>query len=181
MFNKFLKNLKSDLKNKKKVKSSYHFLLFFLISFSLIYLFLNIPIIYNSINYFFGYLSNFILNFIFGIDSKFIFLLNNSIIEISSLSYPIIITKLCTGILEFSILVSAIIATIGVSANKKIKWVFFSALIVVVFNTIRISLTSLIIVKLNLSFANFVHGFLFRLFLIIIVLGTYWFFLNYKK
>ncbi|MCK9292801.1 MAG: exosortase/archaeosortase family protein [archaeon] len=181
MFNKFLKNLKSDLKNKKKVRSSYNFLLFFLISFSLVYLFLNIPIIYNYINYFFGSLSNFILNSVFGIDSKFYFLINNSIIEVSSLSYPIIITNLCTGILEFSILVSAIIATIGVSIKKKLTWVFFSTLIVIVFNIIRISLTSFIIVRFNLSFANFVHGFLFRLFLIIIVLGTYWFFLNSKK
>jgi hypothetical protein len=33
-----------------------------------------------------------------------------------------------------------------------------------------------------LSFANFVHGFLFRLFLIIIVIGTYyvWFRINTK-
>jgi exosortase/archaeosortase family protein len=85
---------------------------------------------------------------------------------------------LCTGILEFSLIISAIVSTIGFSLRKKIKWVLFSSFLVIIFNLLRITFTIFIIDYFNLEIANFFHGFLFRLFLVFIVIGTYYFFLK---
>ncbi len=179
--NNFFKQIKKDLNNKKKVKSSFYFLLFFLVSFIVIYLVLSKTILYVYINYFYGLVSTFLLNVIYSVDASFVFdnILNASIINISSLGYPVIINSLCTGILEFTLLVSAIISSIGVSWRNRLYGVLTAIGVVIIFNSLRITFTTFIITRFNLSIANFLHGFLFRLFLIIIVIGTYWLWLRY--
>ncbi|NCQ51158.1 exosortase/archaeosortase family protein [archaeon] len=176
----FFKKIKRDLKTKKKIKESLYFLLFFIISFSLIYLLLSKTLIYNFINYFYGSLSSIILNIFYGINTSFYydFIEQVTFLIIPSIDYPVAIVFLCTGILEFSLIVSAIVSTIGFSLRKKIKWVLISSFLVIIFNLLRITFTIFIIDYFNLEIADFFHGFLFRLFLVIIVIGTYYFFLK---
>jgi exosortase/archaeosortase family protein len=88
---------------------------------------------------------------------------------------------MCTGILEFSLLVSAILSTYNISIKQRLKGFLYSLGVVILFNLFRIVITIFIIVNLNLKIANFFHGFLFRIFLVIIVLGTYYFWLRYIK
>jgi len=103
-----------------------------------------------------------------------------SILTVANINYPVVIEFLCTGILEYSLLSAAILASFDVSWKKRIIGVLLSTVVVFIFNLFRITLTIFIIDKLNLSVANFFHGFLFRLFMIIIVVGVYWYWI-YKK
>ncbi len=177
--NYFLK-LKRDFKNKRKVRDSFYFLLYFIISFISIYLLLAKSILYNFINYFYGSTSSKLLNLIYNIPSSFYydFIEQITFLTIPSIDYPIAIVFLCTGILEFSLIFSAIVSTIGVSLRNKVKWVLLSSLVVIVFNLLRITFTIFIINSYNLDLANFFHGFLFRTFLVLIVIGIYYFYLK---
>jgi len=180
MLKNYLKKVKKDLKNKTKLRDSFYFLIYFLISFISIYLLLSKTKLYSFINYFYGSFSSKLLNIIYNIPSAFFFdfVEKSTFIIIPTLEYPVAIIFLCTGILEFSLIFSSIVSTIGVPVKQKIKWVLASSLIVIVFNLLRITFTIFIIVYLNLEVANFFHGFLFRLFLLIIVIGTYYLFLK---
>jgi exosortase/archaeosortase family protein len=181
--NSFVKRFKKDLKDKKEHKKALFFLFLFILIFSLSYLlFAKSPIV-NYINYFFGFSSSALLS-LFGVSNSFVFdsVTKTSTIFVSKLAEPITLSFLCTGTLEFCLLVSAILSSVGISLKKRIIGALLSAPIIIFFNLTRIVITSLIIINGNLSFANFVHGFLFRLFLIIIVIGTYyvWFRINTK-
>ena len=167
-------------KNKSILKKGFIFLVLFLLYFLFIYIILNYSFLYNYINYFFGVASNFVINHIFYISSVFRLdvISQASIITISSLNYPVIINSLCTGILEFSLLVSAILATTIISWRKRLIWVLISLGVVIVFNIIRISFTTFLITRLNIETASFFHGFLFRFFMIIIIVGVYYLFLR---
>jgi exosortase/archaeosortase family protein len=180
MLKNYFKKIKKDLKNKTKVKDSFYFLIYFLISFVSIYLLFSKTIIYSFVNYFYGSFSSKLLNIVFNISSSFYydFIEKVTFLVLPSLNYPVAIIFLCTGILEFSLIFSSIVATIGVSVRQKTKWVLLASLIVIVFNLLRITFTIFLIVSLNLQIANFFHGFLFKLFLIVIVIGTYYLFLK---
>ncbi len=179
-----LKQIKKDLKNKKELKKSFIFLIYFLVIFVVVYLFLN-NVLYNYINYCYGFISNFIISNMFGINTSFIFDDINliSVILINSLNYPVFITFLCTGILEFSLISSAILASKGISLKNRIYGFLLSIPLVIVFNIFRIVCTILMIIYFSLPLAEFLHSFLFRLFLIIIVIGFYyfWFKFYYNK
>ena len=172
----FFKKFKKDIKDKKEYRKALFFLFLFILFFSLFYLFLGKTPIADYINYFFGFLTSAVLSFL-GISNSFIFdsTAKISIILVSKLSEPITLGFLCTGILEFCLLASAIAASAGIAIKKRVYGVLLAIPVIIVFNITRIVLTSLIIINGNLSFANFVHGFLFRIFLIIIVIGTYYF------
>ncbi len=166
--------------NKPILRKGFIFLGLFLLYFLFIYIILNLSFLYNYINYFFGITSNFIVNHIFLIPSSLSFNVfsSTSVITITSLNYPIYINSLCTGILELSLLVSAILATTFISWKKRLTWVFVSLGVVIVFNIIRISFTTFLITKLNLETASFFHGFLFRFFMVLIIIGVYYLFLR---
>lgn len=174
------KKIKSDLGKKKERQKALSFLILFLIFFFIIYLLLTKTFLYKQINIFFAVTSGFILQTIFGINNHFIYdsFLKSSTIIISNLEYPLIINKLCTGILEFSLLSAAIIASKGISILKRIIGFLISILVVIVFNIFRISFTGYLIINLNLFWAEIFHGILFRLFLVIIVIGTYYLWLK---
>ncbi len=180
MLKNYFRNLKKDFKNKKKVKDSFYFLSYFIISFLIVYLILSKTLIYYFINYFYGSFSSSLLNIFYNIPSTFYydFIEKATFIIVPTIDYPIAIVFLCTGILEFSLIFSAIVANIGVSVRQKIKWVLISSLVVILFNLLRITFTIFLVDSLSLQVADFFHGFLFRLFLILIVIGTYYLFLR---
>jgi exosortase/archaeosortase family protein len=176
----FLNKIKKDLKNSKKLKDSFYFLFYFLISFIAVYFFLSKTILYNFINYFFGAISTKLLNLVYSIPATFYF---NSVekityIFIPSIEFPVAIVFLCTGILEFALIFSAIISSYNVSLKKRFFWIFLSSIIIIIFNIFRITFTIFLINILDLKIADFFHGFLFRLFLILVVIGTYYFFIK---
>ncbi len=164
---------------KKHKKKALSFLTYFSGSFIVVYLLLSKTFLYRYINYFFGTISNFFINLL-SINTTFIFddVFNLSIIVVSAIDYPIFISYLCTGILEFCLLVSAIFATREVIFKKRLLWILFSLLLVVFFNIFRIVLTTLTIVLFSVSLANIFHEILFRLFLIVVVVGFYYLFLK---
>jgi len=171
---------KNKTRKFQKLRTGFIFLLLFFLFFIFIYVLLGYSFLYNYINYFFGIASNFIINHLFGIITTFSYdVINNlSVITISSIDYPIYIGFLCTGVLEFALLASAILASSNVSWKKRGIGAALAVLVVIVFNLIRISFTVYLITVLNLPWATFFHSFLFRLFLVIIVLGFYWFWLR---
>lgn len=183
MKSNFFKQLKKDLKNKREYKKALLFLFVFIFVFSVSYLIFAKSLLTGYINYFFGFFSSALLS-VFGKANTFVFdsVTKTSTILVSTLKEPIILSFLCSGILEFCLLISAILSSIGISLKKRIVGALLSIPIIIAFNLTRIVVTSLIIINGNLSFSSFVHGFLFRLFLIFIVIGTYyvWFTKNTK-
>jgi len=178
----FFKQLKKDIKNKNEHKKALFFLFLFIIFFSIFYFILSKTIIYNYINFFYGFVSNVILN-IFGISTSFVFdkASTTSIIFVAKLTEPLIINFLCAGIIEFCLLASAILASKGISLKKRATGFFLSIPLVIFFNLFRIIVTSLFIIYSNLFWATLVHGFLFRIFLIIVVIGFYYFWFRWSN
>ncbi|MFA5746159.1 MAG: exosortase/archaeosortase family protein [archaeon] len=180
----FLKRFRKDIKDKREYQKALLFLFLFIFCFSIFYLILSISQISNYISYFYGLLSSICLTVFFGINNQFVFdaVSKTSSIVVSTISEPITIGFLCSGVLEFCLLASAMIASVGISIKKRLMGVLISIPVIVIFNVFRITVTSYIIVAGNLSFANLVHGFLFRIFLIAMVIGTYfvWFKEVYK-
>jgi exosortase/archaeosortase family protein len=102
---------------------------------------------------------------------------------IENLKEPINIINLCTGILEIIILISAILASIGISFRDKLVGISISIFAGIIFNLIRIWITINIILLGNIGFAEFVHGFLFKLILFLYIIGFYvtWFYWTQNK
>ena len=108
-------------------------------------------------------------------ESAVIFLQNGVQIQIS---------ELCTGLQELFILVSAIIASIGISWRKRILGAIFGALVAVAFNFLRITATSLIILSsADISTIELAHNVLFRIFLFLTIAIAYiaWFYWAIKN
>jgi exosortase/archaeosortase family protein len=80
------------------------------------------------------------------------------------------------------LLSSAILASRGIAIKKRLFGFLLSIPTVFLFNIIRIVTTIFFIVYLSIPIAEFLHSFLFRIFLIILVIGFYylWFKINFK-
>ena len=96
---------------------------------------------------------------------------------ISFMQYDIRITDLCTGLLELTVLVSAIIASLGINWKKRLIGVIGAIVAVFAFNFLRIIVSINIILENNLQAAEFAHDLFFRVFLVIVIVGFYglWF------
>jgi len=89
----------------------------------------------------------------------------------------ILISWLCTGILEIIVLISAILASFGVEWNKKIIGAIVAIILGAVFNILRIVVTIFIILSQNIQTTELAHDLLFRIILFIYIVGVYvlWF------
>ncbi|MDD4251275.1 MAG: exosortase/archaeosortase family protein [Candidatus ainarchaeum sp.] len=92
----------------------------------------------------------------------------------------IIISWLCTGILEIIILISTILATLGIAWKQKIIGIIAGIFSGLVFNFIRIWITINIILTQETSIIEFSHDFLFRAILFVYIIGFYvtWFYFS---
>ncbi len=97
------------------------------------------------------------------------------LIQLQALSLPIAITYLCTGLLEAVVVVSAVAASFGIPAKKRIVGVALGLLAIVAFNVVRIVASILIIIFLGLDAGEFSHDLLFRIFLFATIAGYYFF------
>jgi exosortase/archaeosortase family protein len=95
----------------------------------------------------------------------------------------IIISWLCSGVLEIIILVSAMLASFGVSWKKKFSGILFAIIVGYVFNLLRVWTTINLILTQNIQTIEFAHDFLFRavLFVYIMVFYVAWFYLSTKQ
>jgi len=89
----------------------------------------------------------------------------------------IIISWLCTGILEIIILISAILASFGISWNKKIIGAGVAIVAGVIFNLARILITVNFILTQSGPVVELAHDVLFRivLFIYIVLVYVLWF------
>lgn len=90
----------------------------------------------------------------------------------------IIISWLCAGVLEIIILVSAILASFGVSWKKKAVGIIWAIFIGYFFNLLRIIVTINIIFTQNALVFELAHDLLFRLVLFVYIVAFYviWFY-----
>jgi len=89
------------------------------------------------------------------------------------------ISELCTGLMETMLIVGAIIASIGMSWKKRLIGAGATLIIAVIFNHLRIVVTTLLILGTNdLTLIEFTHNILFRITLLVIIAGLYiiWFY-----
>lgn len=89
------------------------------------------------------------------------------------------ISYLCTGLLEMIVLISAIIASLGISWKKRVIGLIAGVGLTQAFNLMRIIITTDLIMKTDsIEIIEFVHNFLFRLTLFIVIVGIYaaWFY-----
>jgi exosortase/archaeosortase family protein len=90
----------------------------------------------------------------------------------------IIISWLCSGVLEIIILICAMLASFGISMRKKLKGIAVAVILGVIFNTLRIWATLSLILTTNATVFEIAHDVLFRaiLFVYIIVVYVVWFY-----
>ncbi|MFA6269483.1 MAG: exosortase/archaeosortase family protein [archaeon] len=89
----------------------------------------------------------------------------------------ILISWLCTGVLEIIVLIAAMLASFGVNWEKKIKGIGLAIVAGIIFNILRIAITVNIVLTQNLQTIELAHDLLFRLVLFIYIVGVYvmWF------
>jgi exosortase/archaeosortase family protein len=158
--------------------------IYFVLGFVLFYLILS-EIVYAFPKGFFenfvGVQVNFLLNLI-GIKTQIIVGESFDIHLIES-GKLVIVSWLCTGILEMIILISTMIVTFGVRAKEKIIGIILALILGHFFNLLRILITIQIIITQNAQTFEFAHDLLFRatLFLYIVIIYALWFSWSIKK
>ncbi len=151
------------------------FLLFFLISFIALDAIVNlIPL--ELFEAMFAAPTNFILNLL-GFESS----MQSGepvLIFLKDFNFPIAISYLCTGLLEWIVLCSTLVASSEVNAKKRMIGLVGATVFVFLFNLTRILASILFIVFFGLSFAEFSHDVFFRVFLFFSIAGFYFFWLK---
>ncbi len=95
----------------------------------------------------------------------------------------IMISWLCTGVLEIIVLISAIIVSFGVCWNKKVVGILFAIVLGIIFNLIRITVTINLILTQDAQTVELAHDLLFRMILFIYIVAVYviWFYWATKE
>jgi len=98
-------------------------------------------------------------------------------------NFSVQISYLCTGLLEFVLLVSAVIATEGIKRKKKIFGIIGAGIVTFVFNIVRIVFTVSLISESSLEVIELTHDVLFRISLFVLIAGYYflWYYFSVKK
>ncbi|MEW6295800.1 MAG: exosortase/archaeosortase family protein [Candidatus Diapherotrites archaeon] len=143
-------------------------LLFYLILLALSYFLVPLGLLEETIashtNYFLG---------LAGIKGEVIKAVNESPAGIEFQKFNVEINYLCTGLLELTVLLAAIIATPYISSRKKIFGVMGAIIVSYIFNLARIVFTITAISSYSIKTAELTHDVLFRISLFIIVAGYY--------
>ena len=96
------------------------------------------------------------------------------LLKLSVFSIPIGFSYLCTGILELSLVWSAVLASFGIGIRERILGVAAGTAGLVIFNFLRIVASILVIYYFGLDAGSFSHDVLFRAFLFLTVAGFYY-------
>lgn len=84
------------------------------------------------------------------------------------------IIDLCSGSLELVIMAAIIFATWDAGLRKRAYGFLMGAVFILVINPLRIAVTLLFAVYAGWNFAELIHGFLFKLTLLIVIAGFYY-------
>lgn len=89
----------------------------------------------------------------------------------------IVISELCTGLLEIALLVSAILASFGISLKKRVYGAVFAVFAGTGFNLLRVFASTMQAVSAGKELAVLTHDVLFRMSLLLVIAGMYllWF------
>lgn len=180
---KFLQNYYLKIENDVKKNQKKQFV-FFILEFLVFYLLLT-AIVYTFPKGFFesivGASVNFLIN-LMGLETQTI-VGDQFDIHLVKSGTIIIISWLCTGLLEIIILASTILATFGVKLKEKIEGIIVAIIVGFIFNLIRIMITISIILTQNAQTFELAHDLLFRatLFLYIVIFYVIWFSWSIKK
>jgi exosortase/archaeosortase family protein len=95
----------------------------------------------------------------------------------------IIISWLCTGVLEIIVLIAAMLASFGISLRKKLYGIIIAVILGVIFNIIRLVVTANLILSQSVGTVELAHDMLFRIVLFFYILGVYviWFYYSAKE
>ncbi len=98
-------------------------------------------------------------------------------------NYSIQISYLCTGVMEFILISSALIATQGITKEKKLIGILGAGITVYVFNLIRIITTISLIETSSTQVIELTHDLLFRISLFFLIAGYYflWYYYSTRK
>ena len=135
-----------------------------------------------------GFFENFVgeqVNFLLNLSGIKTIVTNGQVFEmfLPESEKTIIISWLCSGVLEIIILISTMIVTFGVRAREKIIGIISALILGHFFNLLRIMITIQIIITQNAQTFELAHDLLFRatLFLYIVIVYTLWFGWGIKK
>jgi len=84
------------------------------------------------------------------------------------------INDLCTGLIEIIILIAAILSTVEIKLEKRIIGVIAGILFGITINILRITITTMNLLKTNIDYAILTHDVFFRISLFIVIAGFYW-------
>jgi len=110
-----------------------------------------------------------------GIDTLLV--IQEPVLIITGNGVKILISELCTGLLELTVLWSSIIASLGIPARDRLFGVVAGLFATQFFNLARIFITIEFILGADMATVDFVHNILFRATLIAVIVGIYtiWF------
>ena len=94
----------------------------------------------------------------------------------------IAISELCTGWLETAVLISAVLASIGIAWRKRIYGAIGALAFGFAFNQLRIVVSTMQLLSTDLQTAELTHDIFFRLSLLVVIAGFYyWWFKRSAK
>jgi exosortase/archaeosortase family protein len=98
-------------------------------------------------------------------------------------NFSVQISYLCTGLMEFILLASALIATFGIEKEKKIIGIIGAGIATFLFNVVRIIITISLIENSSMETIELAHDILFRISLFVLIAGYYflWYYFSVKK
>ncbi len=160
---------------------------FFVLGFVICYLLLS-TILYgfsNPLKIFTGAVSQGLL-LLQGVETSFVGLVDFEMetaysFIINQTNQLIVISWLCTGVLEIIILVSAMIASFGIKFEKKLVGIGVAIFSGIIFNFIRIWITLNIIMLQNAEVFELAHDLLFRLTLLLYIIIVYVIWFNWAE
>lgn len=149
----------------------------FLIYFVIFFISLNLIFFLFNLNYYVGFYIAGIMKALLGGEVKTSMFEAKECAALQIGSKEIVFSSLCTGLLELSVLVSAIIASHGIEIRKRIVGSVLAVAAVFIFNIMRIYITASFILSQNIEVAEIMHSVLFKSFLFVVIVGFYflWF------
>jgi len=91
------------------------------------------------------------------------------------------INELCTGLIEFLLLASMMLASWEIKLNKRLKGILLALIVWLAVNPLRIALTIMQLFNASIEFAVLTHDVLFRVSLFIVIVLTYFFWLEWAR
>ena len=178
---KLKKIIKKENYRRETIKGTI-FLVGFLILFGLFSFLINvIPNLILQIEIF---IANLILAILKaqGLDGSVLLLNELPVIELIN-GIKIQISYLCTGLMEATVLLAAILASHGIAWRKRIIGSVAGIVLAQIFNIARILLTITFILDSDIQTIEFVHNVFFRVTLFIVIVGIYaaWFWIATRK